>query len=198
MRHLFTTFALLLLSISSTNAWSQTGEEINKKCALCHGVWSQGIIGGLYPRLAGLNKEYLVKAITDYKTGVRQDNSMNIIGGILSMGDQDIEKISQYLSGIDLSEKAPLQIPALAGNISKGKKLYRSDCKTCHGKKGEGKPKKDSPSLAGQYSGYLAKQITDFRNKVRHHDNDEDDETFDDFSPTQFQDMLAFISTLDD
>jgi len=198
MKRLFTLFALLILSMTNSTVWSQTAEEINKRCALCHGVWSQGITGGLYPRLAGLNKEYLVKAITDYKTGVRQDNSMNIIGGILSMGNDEIESISQYLSGINLQEQAPLQIPAMAGNIAAGKKLYRSDCKICHGKKGEGKPKKDSPSLAGQYSGYLGKQITDFKTKTRHHDNDEDDETFDDYNPNQLQSLLAFISTLDD
>jgi len=198
MKRLFTIFALLILSMINNTAWSQTAEEINKRCALCHGVWSQGITGGLYPRLAGLNKEYLVKAVTDYKTGVRQDNSMNIIGGILSMGDNDIDNIAQYLSGINLQEQAPLKIPTTMGSVAAGKKLYRSDCKTCHGKKGEGKPKKEAPSLAGQYSGYLGKQMTDFRNKIRHHDNDEDDETFDDYNPNQLQSLLAFISTLDD
>ena len=102
------------------------------------------------------------------------------------------------LSTIDLDEVAPLEIPTGPGDVKNGKDLYKGECKTCHGRKGEGKSRKESPPLRGQYSEYLARQIEMFKNRERLHDNDEDDEAFDDYSPEELQDILAFIATLDD
>ena len=52
--------------------------------------------------------------------------------------------------------------------------------------------------LAGQYTAYLMNQIEIFKHKERYHDNDEDDDTFEDYSEEQIKDIMAFISTLDD
>jgi len=45
------------------------------------------------------------------------------------------------------------------GHLEEGEDLYQGDCKTCHGRKGEGKARKESPPLRGQYTEYLARQI---------------------------------------
>ncbi len=67
------------------------------------------------------------------------------------------------------------------GDARSGKRLYKSDCKTCHGRKGEGKSRKESPPLRGQYHEYLQRQIALFKNKERIHADDPDDETFVDY-----------------
>jgi cytochrome c553 len=38
------------------------GEVMFRQCALCHGQHGQGILGGKYPRLAGLPEYYLMNA----------------------------------------------------------------------------------------------------------------------------------------
>ena len=47
------------------------GQMINKSCALCHGAHGQGASGKLSPRIAGLPKEYIIKAMKDYVDGKR-------------------------------------------------------------------------------------------------------------------------------
>ena len=67
-----------------------------------------------------------------------------------------------------------------------------------NGTRAEGKPKKEAPPTAWQYSEYLLRQIEFFKSKDRLHDNDPEDETFDDYTKQEIIDILTFISTLDD
>lgn len=197
---------LLLMSFSILHAAEdeidlENGKKLHKRCALCHGQWSQGIKGGLYPRLAGMNEEYLVKQFKDYQKAVRQDSystSMIVIGGLRTMSEKDMNDLAAYISDIDLKEQSPLDIPLAQGDVKKGKKLYKGDCKTCHGRKGEGKSNKGTPLIAGQYTEYLMTQIKFFMKKQRYHDNDPDDETFKAYTPEELQAIMAYLSTLDD
>jgi cytochrome c553 len=175
------------------------GKQLNRQCALCHGLYSQGILGGKYPRLAGLPEYYQTKALRDYRDGVREHAAMVVVGGLHSMSDHDIDSLAAYISDIDLDSVYPLDVPTPEGaDVENGKDLYKGDCKTCHGRKGEGKKSKDSPQLAGQYDGYLLRQIEMFKDKKRYHDNDPDDDTFEDYSDQEILDMVGYITTLDD
>ena len=132
----------------------ELGKQLNRQCALCHGLYSQGILGGKYPA---------------------------------------------YLSDVDLSEVYPLDVPTPEGaDLENGEDLYQSDCKTCHGRKGEGKKSKDSPQVAGQYDGYLLRQIQMFKDKKREHAGDPDDDSFDDYSEQEILDIVGYVTTLDD
>ena len=64
-------FTLYALSIPAKSADLSNGANINKSCALCHGLYGQGATGTLSPRIAGMPKDYLIKAIKDYRDGVR-------------------------------------------------------------------------------------------------------------------------------
>jgi cytochrome c553 len=177
---------------------SEAGRLAYRQCALCHGQWGQGIIGGKYPRVAGLPEYYLLKVLDDYRGGARNYEAMTVVGGVRNMSDEDLANLAAYISGVDLEEVAPLDVPALGGDAEEGEDLYQGDCKTCHGKNGEGKARKKSPALRGQYGEYLARQIDLFKTKKREHAGDPEDETFDDYSDEEVLDILTYVTTLDD
>jgi len=177
---------------------SEAGRLAYRQCALCHGQWGQGIIGGKYPRISGLPEYYLLRVLDDYRGGDRNYEAMTVVGGVRNMSDEDLANLAAYISDVDLDEVAPLDVPALAGDPEEGEDLYMDDCKTCHGKNGEGKSKKKSPALRGQYGEYLARQIDLFKDRKREHADDPEDETFDDYSPEEITDILTFVTTLDD
>jgi cytochrome c553 len=176
----------------------ERGKTLHRQCALCHGQHSQGILGGKYPRLAGMPEYYLLEMMEKYKAGTLDYPAMTVVGGMRNLPQEDLESLAAYISDIDLSRVAPLDIPTAPGDVENGEDLYKGDCKTCHGRKGEGKARKESPPLRGQYTEYLARQIDMFLKKERIHADDEEDETFVDYEPEELQDILAFISTLDD
>ncbi|MEH6558547.1 MAG: c-type cytochrome [Oceanicoccus sp.] len=62
---------------------------------------------------------------------------------------------------------ALLAIPAWAqDSLSEGRAIYES-CIVCHGAKGEGNNAVNAPALAGQSSGYIARQLSHFKSGIR-------------------------------
>jgi cytochrome c553 len=173
----------------------KAGEVMFRQCALCHGQRGQGILGGKYPRIAGLPDYYLLNALQDYQQGERGYDAMLVVGGLKTAGDQDLVNLAAYISDLEVD----LDVPGPEdGSVRKGKKLYRYDCKSCHGRSGEGKTRKESPPLRGQYHEYLLRQIDLFMNKERIHADDPEDETFVAYEEEELLDILAFIASLDD
>ncbi|WP_462320594.1 c-type cytochrome, partial [Halochromatium sp.] len=124
----------------------EAGEVMFRQCALCHGQHGQGILGGKYPRLAGLPEYYLVNALRDYQTGERGYDAMLVVGGLKTADDEDLLDLAGYISDIDID----LDVPGPEeGSARSGRRLYKYDCKTCHGRKAQGKSRKDSPPLRG-------------------------------------------------
>jgi cytochrome c oxidase subunit 2 len=52
-------------------------------------------------------------------------------------------------------------------NLADGKAIYESNCKTCHGDKGEGNASLKGPALTGLGEWYVFRQVVNFRNDVR-------------------------------
>jgi len=197
--HSFFLSCLLLVSTNSYSADLENGKQQFRFCTLCHGQVGQGIKGGDFPKIGGLPKYYLDQQLEQFVTEKRFNPAMVTIGRLETMSDKDKDDLTAYIASIDIQKEAPtLTIPTFTGNAKKGKKLYKGDCKTCHGSKAEGKEKKEAPPTAWQYSEYLLRQIDFFKAKERHHDNDPEDETFDDYTKEEIIDILTFISTLDD
>ena len=69
-------------------------------CAGCHGIpgWKNPYPNYHVPRIGGQNYDYLVTALTEYKTGERLHPTMRAQGESLS--EQDIRDIATYLSGL--------------------------------------------------------------------------------------------------
>jgi cytochrome c553 len=173
----------------------QAGETMFRQCALCHGQRGQGILGGKYPRIAGFPEYYLMDALRDYQTGKRGYDAMLVVGGLKTADDEDLMDLAGYISDLDIE----LDVPGPEdGSVRSGAKLYKYDCKTCHGRKAEGKSRKDSPPLRGQYHEYLQRQIVLFQNGERIHADDPEDETFAEYEDEDLADILAFVASLDD
>lgn len=196
------------------------GEEINEVCAGCHGEFGQGGKEGLYPRLASMPAKFISRQLMLFRDRKRPNMAMIEYIDERQMPDEDIHHISQYLSQIKLKTKLPpvdetapefnayqrlleskqiMQIPRAAGNITKGAKLYKKECRSCHGKEGYGDQQKAVPLLAGQYTNYLWRQVKKLRNRDRIHDPEApDEELLDDFSDKELTDIFAWLSIVDD
>jgi len=73
----------------------EAGKKKAKSCAGCHG--QNGISNNnLWPNLAGQKKDYMVKQLKDFKSGVRKDAQMSYWAKSLS--ESDMENIAEYFS----------------------------------------------------------------------------------------------------
>lgn len=192
--------------------------EINQTCAPCHGRSGQGTPDGIYPRLAGLDPDYLTRQLEHFKAKTRINIPMLPYATERELPRDDITTIVAHLSQQDLptklastddakpfdalsrlqESKAVLNIPLYPGDAARGRRFYARECASCHGRDGFGDRERTIPQLAGQHSLYLKRQIADFAGAKRIHDSAEDTEIFKSFSETEIDNMLAYLSTLDD
>ena len=189
---------LLAVSLPGWAADLANGQMLNKSCALCHGLHGQGASGKLSPRIAGLPKEYIIKAMKDYVEGKRVYPLMVKTSQLDQFTEKDFEDVAAYLSSLDLSSDQMFNIKASFGDADEGQDIYKSDCRTCHARDGYGKPRKEAPPLAGQHPEYLYTTMRGFKEKNRIHANDEEDDTFEDYGDTDFLNLAAYLATLDD
>lgn len=91
------------LTMISTQALAK-GEEIEAgkalaaTCVACHG--EDGVNGTLptYPIIAGQYKDYLVKALKEYRDGARKNIIMGSMAAALS--DDDIKNLAAYYASL--------------------------------------------------------------------------------------------------
>ncbi len=67
-------------------------------CMACHGPAGNGI-PSRYPKVSGQYKDYLVTALSEFKSGVRVNEEMNTIAFRLSA--QQIEDLALYMQALD-------------------------------------------------------------------------------------------------
>ena len=136
-------------------------------CAACHGA--DGNSGSPeYPKLAQQHPEYLVKQLTEYKSGKRANAIM--LGMSQGLSEEDMKNIAAWLSHNNAK-------PGFAKDkdlVALGEKIYRgglSDrqvpaCAGCHSPNGAGIPAQ-YPRLAAQHADYVTTQLTNYREGVR-------------------------------
>jgi len=194
-------------------------EEINDTCAGCHGQYGEGSLDGEYPRLAGLDRQYIISQIKHFKSRKRLNLPMLPYATERELPGDDTAIIATYLANMELPVKLPpvdetapgfnaferlkasekvLNIARYPGDTERGGRLYRKECAGCHGREGLGLELKSAPRLTGQHSLYLKRQLTGFRNAERLHDAPEDAEIFKAFSDQEVDDLLAWLSTQDE
>ena len=136
-------------------------------CAACHGA--DGNSGTpVNPKLSQQHPEYLVKQLTEYKSGKRKNAIMQGFASALS--DDDMRNIAFWVGS------KPIK-PGFAKDktlVSLGERIYRggiSDrqvpaCAGCHSPNGAGNPIQ-YPRLGAQHAEYTAAQLTYFRDGIR-------------------------------
>lgn len=92
-------FVVLLASVWAYGADVEGGKQLAKSrgCTECHGLRNTGYNGTPpIPNNAGQPKVYLIKVMTEYRSGERIDKTMNLI--MKSRSDEDIERLAEYFS----------------------------------------------------------------------------------------------------
>ena len=109
LKNLFLTFLLglpLLPTTAGAKGTPEAGMAKSLPCEACHGKDGRGI-DPYYPVLAGQHQSYLVKALSDYRSGKRTNAIM--AGMAAPLTNQDIEDLASWYSGLqglqDLSKE---------------------------------------------------------------------------------------------
>jgi cytochrome c553 len=131
-------------------------------CMSCHGDSGNATMAGT-PKLASQHAAYIVKQLTEFKSGARANPTMAPMAKNLT--DDDIRNIAAYVSAQTLK-------PAVAKNkdtVELGKKIFRGGikdknvpaCNGCHGPTGAGIPAQFA-RIGGQNEDYVEAQLNGF------------------------------------
>jgi cytochrome c553 len=142
-------------------------QKFTAVCAACHGAGGNSGTPA-NPKLAQQHPEYIVKQLTEFKSGKRANPIMQ--GFASQLTEQDMKNIAAYLG-------AQKEKPGFAKDknlVVAGERLYRGGrqedmvpaCAGCHSPNGAGIPSQ-YPRLAGQHADYVAAQLVAFRDGVR-------------------------------
>ncbi len=144
------------------------GEAIaTQVCSACHTAdGSRGSAAN--PIIQGQHPEYLVKQLTEFKSGKRNNAVMTGFAAMLS--DEDMKNISAWLA----SQKAKPGFAKDKDLVALGERIYRGGipdrqvaaCAGCHSPSGAGIPAQ-YPRLSGQHSDYTELQLKGFRDGIR-------------------------------
>jgi cytochrome c553 len=87
--------ALIFTSTSAMAGDVAAGKAKSALCASCHGP--TGIsMSPIWPNLAGQKEQYLIKQITAFRDGTRQDPMMAPM--VAALSDTDIENLAAYFA----------------------------------------------------------------------------------------------------
>lgn len=167
----------LLLTLGITGLAQAAGDAAAGQgkvvvCGACHGADGNSAAPN-FPKLAGQGERYLLKQLNDIKSGTRPVVEMT--GLLDNLSDQDLADISAYYASQKMSVGAA--DPKL---VARGEALFRGGklnegmpaCSGCHSPDGAGLAAAGFPQIGGQHAGYVAKQLTDFREGNRTNDGD--------------------------
>ena len=149
------------LLFAATAAWADSVEDKASVCSACHG--EKGLPAEpAIPIIWGQNEGYLYLELRDFQKGARKDDQMTPIAQSLSK--EDAQALAEYFSAKPWPKtRAP---EASKTDTTTAVAAIKSVvCTSCHLEQFQG----DSsvPRLAGQQGDYLAKTMTDFRNRSR-------------------------------
>lgn len=156
---------------------AERGQAAAATCTACHQADGSGMNvpnGESWPRLAGLNADYIAKQLHDFKAGQRQNATMVTFANMLD--DQQIADVAEYYSQMPLT---PGQGDDEADEalLARGQQLaergdwnaYIVSCQSCHGPGGTGVGS-TFPGVASQHAGYISAQLTAWKNETRSND----------------------------
>jgi cytochrome c553 len=124
-------------------------------CGACHGMDGNSA-DAQYPKLAGQSEQYIVRQLTDFKSGQRQNPIM--LGMATPLSVQDMHDLGAYFAS--QSSRPGVADQAL---VEQGETLFRQGdstrgipaCMACHSIDGRGNPGAMYPQLAGQHAQYV-------------------------------------------
>lgn len=153
--------ALLMCGLSfsaASFAGGASGAMLGNTCAGCHGT--NGVSNGpAAPSIAGLDYDYLVDAMNQFKAGERRSTIMTRIAK--GYTDAEIEAMSKFFA----DKKYVLASQEFdAAAAKRGKKLHEKYCNNCHEDAGTKQDEdEDTGMLGGQWRPYLSYTFADYQ-----------------------------------
>ena len=132
------------------------GEQKAAACQGCHGPKGKSS-SAQWPNLAAQQSAYIVNQLNAFKAGTRSNPMMQAMAS--NLNEDDIKNLAAYFSGLP---------PVSAGGdpaLAKSGLSKAGMCLGCHGSSAEGNGQ--FPRLAGQHPGYLANQLSHFKEGTR-------------------------------
>lgn len=160
----------MLALLTAAPAWADDAKQIaSTVCIACHGEGGNSVVPN-FPKLAGLQAEYLAKQLGDYISGKRKNELMG--PNAASLNKDDVPALAAYFT---TQKPAPGKVED-AKLAETGKKLYEDGnietgvpaCMGCHQPNAVGNDR--YPRLAGQHQTYTLQQLSDFKNGLRSND----------------------------
>lgn len=157
----------------------EQGKAAAAICSSCHKADGSGQNipdGESWPRLAGLDEDYLTKQMHDFKTGKRKNPSMEAFAQMLT--DEQIGHVSAWFSSLPATNAQSADAQEYSTELlERGQKLaiegdwdnYIVPCSSCHGPDNLGAGK-EFPAIAGQHFGYIREQLLSWQSGERHND----------------------------
>jgi len=131
------------------------GRKLAKDCASCHGDDGNADAADT-PSLAGQDARYFIKAMHEYREGVRKDESM--FKAVEGLSEQDMLDLAAFYAAREPVGRK-VRTPLTAAE-------WTQRCERCHGMDGNSTDPR-FPMLAGQNPGYLEKALKAYAGKLR-------------------------------
>ncbi len=130
-------------------------------CVACHGDNGNSVVP-IFPKIAGLSEEYIVKQLRDFMSGRRKSDFMAPI--VSQLKPEDIAPLAAYYS----SQKRTSGVPDDKNAIGLGKLVFLDGnedtgvpaCIGCHQPQGAGR--NVFPRIGGQHVLYVTQQLKNF------------------------------------
>ncbi|MBD9356575.1 c-type cytochrome [Methylomonas albis] len=155
---------LALQRIGSGNPVAGKHKAADERCQECHG--EDGNSGDVrIPSHAGQYAGYLVKQLSDFKSGARSHEIMNVMAADLT--PEDMADIAAYFASQQIMRGERIADNPLAKNLFVNGDAARDlpACASCHGENGKGKVVDNViyPVIGGQRRVYLRSQLTNWK-----------------------------------
>ncbi len=135
----------------------ENGRELFEMCAGCHGPQAWGTADGVFPQIAGQHRNVIIKQISDFRHGNRENPAMlpfaeaDILGG-----PQGVSDVAGYLASLPMT---PNPGTGPGRNLALGEKVYEENCSVCHDDNAEGFDTFFFPKIQGQHYDYTLRQL---------------------------------------
>jgi cytochrome c553 len=102
--------ALIAVALSAVGALPTVAADVAAgrrkavQCQACHGLDGLSKLPEA-PHIAGQPEPYLVKALNDYRKGVRKNEFMSLV--VEQLNDRDVADIAAYYAAIEVTVKLP-------------------------------------------------------------------------------------------
>jgi len=167
------------LNANETSNEEVDGSHYVLNCSECHG-FDGNSLSQEWPNIAGLNQQYIIRQLDDFKKGKRINPEMTLIVREFP-SSKELTSLAKFFSKQKMVNKnTPESINnhefvdlKIGEEIFTGKRVEYGipACSACHGKDGMGDEAGKYPRLAGQNMDYIIKQMELFRSKKRANDN---------------------------